>query len=39
MRVSTPREIIEAMGRSMEITARFPDAAHKIEQLTPAPAR
>jgi transcriptional regulator with XRE-family HTH domain len=38
MHVSTLREIIEAMGGSMEITARFPDAAYRIDQLTPVPS-
>ena len=39
MHVSTLREIIEAMGGSLEITARFPDREYRIDQLAPAPAR
>jgi len=38
MHVSTLREIVEAMGGSLEITARFPDAEYRIDQLAPAPA-
>jgi transcriptional regulator with XRE-family HTH domain len=38
MHVSTLREIIEAMGGSLEITARFPDREYRIDQLAPAPA-
>jgi transcriptional regulator with XRE-family HTH domain len=38
MHVSTLQEIIEAMGGSMEITAVFPDASYKIEQLAPTPS-
>jgi transcriptional regulator with XRE-family HTH domain len=38
MHVSTLREIIEAMGGSLEITARFPDGDYRIDQLAPTPA-
>ena len=36
MHVSTLRDVIEAMGGSLEITARFPDRAYRIDQLAPA---
>jgi DNA-binding Xre family transcriptional regulator len=36
MHVSTLREVIEAMGGSLEIVARFPDRDYRIDQLTPA---
>ena len=38
MHVSTLRAIVEALGRSLEITARFPDREYRIDQLAPAPA-
>ena len=38
MHVSTLREIVEGLGGSLEITARFPDREYRIDQLAPAPA-
>jgi len=35
MHVSTLREIVEAMGGSLEITANFPDRRYRIESLAP----
>jgi hypothetical protein len=36
MHVSTLREVIEAMGGSLEITAHFPDRDYRIDQLAAA---
>lgn len=38
MHVSTLREIIEAMGGSLEITAHFPDRDYRIDPLAAVPA-
>ncbi|CAN5449138.1 XRE family transcriptional regulator [soil metagenome] len=32
MHISTLREVIEAMGGELEITARFPDGEYRIDQ-------
>jgi transcriptional regulator len=33
MKLSTLRELVEAMGGSLEISARFPDGNYRIDQL------
>jgi transcriptional regulator len=37
MHLSTLREIVEAMGGELEITARFPDRRYRIDQLAEPP--
>jgi transcriptional regulator with XRE-family HTH domain len=37
MHVSTLREIVEAMGGSLEITARFQDRVYRLDQLASTP--
>ena len=37
MHVSTLREIVEAMGGSLEITARFQDREYRLDQLASTP--
>ncbi len=40
MRVSTLREVVEAMGGELRITAHFPDAEYRIDTFgAPAPAQ
>jgi transcriptional regulator with XRE-family HTH domain len=38
MHVSTLREVVEAMGGELEITARFPDQAYRIDQFAQSDA-